>query len=109
MSQPLASLNLTIAADGTATGEMSPVQYGVKWKITRFTTQSNSVLQTRLFIWLNNIGGFPVDNTYLGNGAASELNNAVTLIGGDKLIWQWQGGTPGGAVTGIAYGESLRA
>lgn len=108
MSQPLASLNLTIAADGTAQGEMSPVIYGTEWKITRYTTQSTSTLQTRLFMWLNFRDGFPVDTTYLGNGAASELPNPITLGPSDKLVWRWEGGTPGAAVTGVAYGEAKR-
>ena len=107
MSSALQSGTAVIGADGTARITLGPNVYGTKWVIDRMTCFSTSTLATQLRVFLGFENGQLIDNTTLGNNAASEVNNLI-LNAGEVLVWVWSNGTPGAACTGMVFGEQRR-
>lgn len=100
----LQSITDTFDADGIARASTGPTVFGTKWEVTRLVTSTTSVADTTLKVYLNSeTPSALVDSTYLANNDVSETNS-IMLATLDKLVFVWEGGTPGAVATGIVTG-----
>lgn len=108
MANALQSATAVIDSAGEARVTVGPMVYGTRWKISRFTTSSNSTNQTRLTIYQGFEGGSVVDFTVIGNNNASEVAGNMELQAGETLVWVWINGSPGAQCTATVFGEQVR-
>lgn len=104
MSVPLvAAGRVTLDGSGNGTVRVGPAG-NRSWTVNRLTVAGNSATVPKAFVYVGEPVGSPADSTYLGDGAASEVND-LNVPAGLYLTCVFQGGTPGAVHTFQPYGD----
>lgn len=98
------SATAQIGPDGRVVISIGPTVYGVTWRVTRVSINSDSVDQPTFRLYKNaETPSMFQDGSRTGKGDSSETD--IQLFNLDKLICVWEGGTPGTNVGVFIQGE----
>jgi hypothetical protein len=101
----ITSATTTFDTDNSASAVLGPERAGHKWHITRMVTTSGAsgdFVQTTVYRNFESPTN-TLDFTFQGAQATSETD--LLLYEGEKLIFEWTGGTPGSQAIMIINGE----
>ena len=103
-AQVYAEVRGTAAANGEAVGLVS-VPWPQRWKVTRMSTQGNSVLSPELRVYRGLTGTIIGTSGFANSDTSSE--DTLTLGPGETVRVQWNGCTPGSVMRFTVEGERL--
>lgn len=89
-------------AQGIATTTLPSQAVGTRWKVQFITVQSDSLIQSKAQVLLNNQ---PVIATSKGNLDTASGDPPIPVTGKDKFQIQWTSCTPGATCTAVIWYE----
>lgn len=83
-------------ASGICEIRFGPVTVGHAWMLQRAVVQSDSALESELFIYADNAQNLQQrEHTFSGNGDVADEFSPLKFDGGIHLLFRWIGCTPG--------------
>jgi hypothetical protein len=99
----LGTASATFNSSGIAESIIGPGRARESWTVEQLVTRTTSVTQTQLFVRRYNTSGPRLDYTARGNNDVSPCSYEVPV--GQKLSFQWTGGSAGTIATCDIDGE----